>query len=114
MGKTHIAQVLQYLTDEDIRAARGYPSTPMPQIIGLAVAVVAHKIEPNADTYKAIVCVPRRLGLEGCENGAGLITNVWSRHGGACTWGEGRYDDTMSVYTMEVFGRWEDPVVTQE
>ena len=111
MGKTDITQVIQYLTDEEIRAARGYPSSPMPRIVGLAIAVVAHRIEPNADTYKAIVCAPRRLGMEGCENGASLITNVWSRNGGACTWGEGKFDQTMDAYTMEVFGRWEDPAV---
>ena len=85
----------------------------MPQIIGLAIAVVAHKIEPHADTYKAIVCAPQRLGLENCENGASMVTSVWSRNGGVCTWGEGKYDETMDMYTVEVLGRWEDPVVRE-
>ena len=111
MGYPSVTQAVGFLTAKELRAARGYPNAPMPHIIGLAVAVVVHKSEPDAVTHKAIVCVPKRLGMEASENGASLVSSIWSQHGGACTWGEGKFDQDMDAYIMEVYGRWEYPVV---
>ena len=48
MGKPDITTVIGYLTEKQIRADRGYPSTPMPQIRALAVAVNMYRMEPDA------------------------------------------------------------------
>lgn len=109
MGKANISQAVTFLTDKGIRAARGYPSTLMPQIIGLAVAVVVHKMELTRVTHKAIVCVPRKLGLSACENGAELVAGIWRENGAECTWGEAAYSEVMGAYTIDVYGQWEHP-----
>lgn len=106
-------QVVAWLTDKGYRAYRGYPSATMPQIIGVHVAVVVHKAEPTATTYKAIVCAPKRSGLTASENVAESLALDWSAKGGKCTWGGGEYNETMGAYTVEVLGCWEYPVVEE-
>lgn len=109
MGKASITEAVAFLADKGLRAARGYPSTLMPQIRGLAIAVVAHKVELLQVTYKAIVCVPRSLGMSACENGAELVSSVWRENGATCTWGNAAYSDVMGAYTIDVYGRWDHP-----
>lgn len=108
MGKPDITTVIGYLTEKQIRADRGYPSTPMPQIRALAVAVNMYRMEPDSVTYKATICVPKRLGLAACENGAALVGSVWTKKGAICTWGSGSFSERMGFYMLELHGRWEE------
>lgn len=108
MGKPDITQVIGYLTAKKIRADRGYPSTPMPQIRGLAVAVNMYRMEPDSVIYKATICVPKKLGMAAAENGAMLISSVWKENGGECSWGSGTFSERMGFYMLELHGRWED------
>ena len=113
MVRPGIEQAVEYLTDKGYRAYRGYPATIMPQIVAIHVAVVVQKAEPDATTFKAIVCAPKRLGMAACENVAASVASVWGEHGGRCTWGGGDYSETMGAYTVEVLGCWEDPAVEE-
>lgn len=109
MGKPSVSEAVAFLTQRGIRADRGYPNGLIPRAIGLCYAVVVHKVEPTAVTYKTIVCAPKKLGLSNCENGASIVATVWSEHGAVCSWGNGSYDENMGMFTVCVYGRWEDP-----
>ena len=111
MGKASITQAVAFLADKGVRAARGYPSTLMPQIKGLAVAVVVHKMELTRVAHKAIVCVPRSLGMSACENGAELVSSIWRENGALCSWGQAAYSEVMGAYTIDVYGQWDHPSV---
>ena len=83
MGRPTIDQAIGFLTERSIRAAKGYPDAPIPQLRGQAVAVNVHKAEPNSVNYSAVVCVPPEAGMAGCEVIAGWVDNAWSVNGGS-------------------------------
>ena len=113
MGKPSVNQAVGYLTAKGIRAARGYPATPAPQITAPAVAVNVHKAENTAVSYGAWVCVPADLGAQGCEEVASTVATAWIGKGASCVWGECAFDEALGVYAVTVYGRWEDPPVEE-
>ena len=114
MGKPSVKQAVGYLTAKGLRASRGYPDTPAPRITAPAVAVNVHKAENTAVNYCALVCVPQRMGAKGCEESAAAVADVWIEQGAACSWGECEFDDILNVFTVAVYGRWEDPPPVEE
>lgn len=109
MGKPSVTEAVGYLTAKGFRAARGYPNAPAPRITAPAVAVNVHKAENTAATYCALVCVPQKMGAKGCEETADAVAAAWIEQGAECSWGECRSDDTLDVFAIAVYGRWEDP-----
>lgn len=114
MGKPDITEAVAFLTEGNVRAARGYPDAPVPQLKAVAVAVNVHKEEPEAVTYAAVIYSLRSIGGAGCETAARWVASLWSAKGAACSWGGCQYDEIVDAYTVTVYGRWEVTAQTAE
>ena len=109
MGKPSVTDAVGFLTAKGVRAARGYPGAPAPRITAPVVAVNVHKLENTTATYCALVCVPQSVGAKGAEETAATVASVWMEQEAECSWGECKFDDILNVFTVAVYGRWEDP-----
>ena len=114
MGKPIVTEAVGFLTAKGLRAARGYPGAPAPRITAPVVAVNVHKAENTAATYCALVCAPQSMGAKGAEETAATVASVWMEQEAECSWGECKFDDTLNVFTVAVYGRWEDPPAEEE
>ena len=114
MGKPSVTEAVGFLTAKSLRAARGYPGASAPRVTAPVVAVNVHKAENTAATYCALVCAPQSMGAKGAEETAATVASVWMEQEAECSWGEGKFDDILNVFTVAVYGRWEDPPAEEE
>lgn len=106
MGNYSVGEAIIQLQTAGIRAQRAFPGTLMPHLTGAVAAVHIHKAEPEKTTLVAAVCAPMELGVHACENLAKKVAQVWSEAGGACSYGEHRFDEKSGLYEMSVYGMW--------
>ena len=109
MGIYSVGEAIVQLQLAGIRAQRAFPGTLMPHLTGAVAAVTIHKDEPEKTTLVAYVCAPMHLGVHACENLSKRVAQVWTEAGGACSYGEHRFDGQSGLYEMSVYGTWTEP-----
>ncbi len=114
MGYYTVGQAIVQLHVASIRAQRGFPGTLMPHLTGAVAAVSVHKDEPDKTTLVADICAPMSMGVYACEDLAKKVAQVWTEAGGACTYGDRRFDGQSGLYQMSVYGTWTAPEKTEE
>lgn len=109
MGKFTVGNAISALLGNGVRVQRGYPGDLMPQLTGAVAAVNMHKWEPMKNTILATICAPMTMGVYACEDLAERVVKLWGAEGGVCSYGDLGFDRKSGIYTLEVYGVWEDP-----
>lgn len=114
MGYYTVGKAIVQLHVAGVRAQWGYPGVLMPQLTGAVAAVNVHKDEPDKTTLVAYICAPMNMGITACEDLAEKVVQAWTEAGGACSYGDHRFDGQSGLYQMSVYGTWAAPEKTAE
>lgn len=114
MGFFSVGQAIVELQVAGIRAQRGFPGMLMPHLTGAVAAVSVHKDEPEKTTLVADICAPMNMGVYACEDLAKKVAQEWTKAGGACSYGDHRFDGQSGLYQMCVYGTWTGEEKTAE